>query len=239
MIKISGDYQYRALHNGPAPQCLWHYNKLNFTKCLGIDFKNLKIVDVGCGSGNFLFEYKNHFKYGIGIDINYEAISFIRERIKRERVNNVDTMARDMLKDKIILKEQVDAAVCLDFLEHFKEGVIGDTVIPKIRELIRKGGFLIVTVPNRVSYWPLLERMLDFLKLVPALGKEQHLTSFDKKTLSKLLIKEGFSIKHIGTFNHVSPFLFSKKFAELFLPVEVKYLKALGPLIFVIARKED
>ncbi|MFH1648758.1 MAG: class I SAM-dependent methyltransferase [Patescibacteria group bacterium] len=212
---------------------------MRLIRCLGTDLKNLKVVDMGCGSGNLLFEYKNHFKHGTGIDINPKAVSFVKERAKNERSNNIDAVVVDILKERLDLKEQADVVLCLDFFEHFKEEDIENTVLPRVKGIIKNKGILIVTVPNRLSYWPLLEKLLDLLKLVPNLGNEQHLTNFSKKTLSHLLLKNGFGIQQMGTFNHISPFLFSKTCARLLLPIEVKYLKTLGPLIFVIARKED
>ena len=80
-MEISGDYQYRALHSGPSLQRFWHRNKIDVLRTLvGTDPIGV-VLEVGCGSGNLLFEGPRLPGQAIvGVDASLTALRFCTSR---------------------------------------------------------------------------------------------------------------------------------------------------------------
>lgn len=76
-IAIPGDYQYRALHDGPAVQRFWHHGKLAAAEAALHPVAGDVVLDVGCGSG--VLSARLGAIPGvrvIGVDANADAIAF-------------------------------------------------------------------------------------------------------------------------------------------------------------------
>src|SRR6185369_6112929 len=155
-IAIAGDYQYRAVTQGPAVQRFWHRCKL-----LAID-RHLparsgdRILDLGCGSG----VVANHLASAGGrvtaIDGNVEAIRFASTQF---RLPNLEFRA-GLLEDLVLPAESFDRVYCLEVVEHLYQHQIHE-LLAKVLWLLRPGGRLLLTTPNYRSPWPLIEKALD------------------------------------------------------------------------------
>jgi 2-polyprenyl-3-methyl-5-hydroxy-6-metoxy-1,4-benzoquinol methylase len=118
--------------------------------------KNAKVLDLGCGTGHFLyFLQKKGFKNYIGIDISEQQISYCKENISKS-VKVFD--AFEFLKDNEGL---YDVIVANDFLEHIlKERVI--ELLKLIHCSLRTGGKFIMKTPNMSNPFVLDLRYKDF-----------------------------------------------------------------------------
>jgi cyclopropane fatty-acyl-phospholipid synthase-like methyltransferase len=133
--------------------------------------KNAKILDLGCGTGHFLyFLQKNGFKNYIGIDISDQQISSCKENISKS-VEVFD--AFEFLKDK---EGRYDVIVANDFLEHIlKERVI--ELVKLINHSLKSGGKFIMKTPNMSNPFVLDLRYKDFT----------HEIGFTEKSLYQVL----------------------------------------------------
>ncbi len=100
-----------------------------------------RVLDVGCGLGNFLVAaHRKGFEVW-GTDISENNIAFIK---KNYGLTNVST--RDL--DELIADPAVprfDAITLFEVLEHVQSP---RELLEKVRKLVRPGGYVVITTPN-------------------------------------------------------------------------------------------
>jgi 2-polyprenyl-3-methyl-5-hydroxy-6-metoxy-1,4-benzoquinol methylase len=200
-IKISGDYQSRALESPWAAQRFWHAAKLRLLDRVAPPQPNARVADAGCGSGVIAAHAAGIARHVIGFDSNPSAIEFASAAYGSARLRFVLGPFERMLDEG-----PFDQIYCLEVLEHLYE----EQAIETLRVFSRAaapGGQLFVTTPNARSAWPLIEWSLDRLRLVPTLDEAQHLTLFSRKALRRVLDVAGWHIEELGTFNGLAPFV--------------------------------
>jgi len=234
---IDGGYQHLALTRGFYIQRNWHENKLNLLFYLKLINKN-KLVDIGSGSGCLLAKYSSYFTTLFGIDNRPHAIQYAKKLLKNRK--NIFFKLTDLLKVSSNNENIVaDLLVCMEVIEHFTLDDLQNKVFKNIKTYMNQDSYLIITTPNRESIWPLLEFILDKLKLTPPMINEQHQHIFNKVELLQLLKLNGFKIVKTGTFNHLSPYIPFQWISKVVCAFEVKYLKTLGPLIYTVVKLQD
>ncbi len=236
MQSIPGDYQYHAIHNGRPAQRFWHSAKIRLIERLGVAGPNVTVLDAGCGSGVVSDYLAKHCQHVEGIDVSTNAVNFAKQQFRKE---NLHFQVCSLPHASTI--GSFDLVVCFEVLEHLVRDDI-KTVLKEFHKATTTRGKLCITVPNSRSLWPLIEWVLDTLRLVPKLKGEQHLSSFNKKLLSSLLEESGWTVKRIGTFNGLAPFLsrISPSFALFIERREVNFGKyAPLNLIYCVAERNE
>jgi len=208
-IHIRGDYQARALKSDRAAQRFWHEAKFRLIERVAMPAKHERVLDAGCGSGtisHFLSDYAGEV---IGIDSNSSAISYAREAFRAPNLEFRLGQFGDLEGEK-----PFDRIYCIEVIEHLYEHQVAD-VLHLFYKLTNPGGQLFITTPNYRSAWPLIEWLLDRFALVAKLDEAQHVTHFNKRTVSALCERAGWRLRHTGTFNGLAPFLapISRSFA--------------------------
>jgi 2-polyprenyl-3-methyl-5-hydroxy-6-metoxy-1,4-benzoquinol methylase len=145
-----------------------------FQKSLPSD-KNIKILDVGCGMGHFLYflkkaGYTNYW----GIDISTAQVSFVRENIT-ERVEVADVF--DYLKAIC----GFDVIVANDVLEHIPKDKILD-LLNLIYQALEPNGLFFAKTPNMSNPFSLRFRYVDYT----------HDVGFTEESLRYVLSITGF-----------------------------------------------
>ena len=142
------------------------------------------ICDVGCSGGALLRFLRGKYKQGIGLDIS-------REVINNNILNNKDSKIVYKAFDGINLEEtNLDKVFLFDVLEHAFEP---DDLINSIYSSLKPNGQLIMQVPS--TGW-----LSEFVFGKYHLG---HLRYYDESYLKNYLIKHGFEIKYLTSFNSV------------------------------------
>lgn len=142
----------------------------NYEKFLPQD-KNSNVLDVGCGTGFFLYYLKKKgYKNYYGIDISKDQIDYCRQEVTE---NVVQTDAFGFLKDKI---EEYDVIVMNDLLEHIPKEKLID-FLRLVRKALRAHGIAIIRVPNMANPFGLISRYSDMT----------HETGFTESSLYQLL----------------------------------------------------
>jgi len=200
-IRISGDYQARALKSNRAAQRFWHEAKFRLIERVAMPCAHDRVLDAGCGSGTisqFLSLYAGEV---IGIDSNPSAIGYASHAYKRPNLTFRLGQFEDLIADK-----PLDRIYCIEVLEHLYESQAAD-VLSLFHRLTKPGGQLLLTTPNYHSAWPVIEWLLDRLSLVATLDEAQHVTHFTKRKLSVMCESAGWQVRRLGTFNGLAPFL--------------------------------
>lgn len=144
--------------------------------------KSGKILDIGCGTGDFLYEIKKRGFRTIGIDISPEACRQARQ--KKLRVFNKE------LEDCSFPKKSFDVVTLWHVLEHLHDP---REVIRKIGKILKDDGLLVIEVPNIKSFSFKLFGKYFFHLDVP-----RHLFHWSHETLSDLLKLEGFMVVEVS-----------------------------------------
>jgi len=114
--------------------------KLTLVKkyCLGD-----RLLDFGCGTGDFIELVKDRFKEIVGIDISYYAIKFCRRKFRNSKNVTIVQGSYENLEKF----GHFDCVTALDVLEHL-EYPYSLAVVKKFFSITKPGGRLIITTPN-------------------------------------------------------------------------------------------
>ena len=112
------------------------YRRYFLYPCL-LKYSNGKILDIGCGTGEFLSKLSN----GVGVDINEKCVGYC----KRRGLN-----ASLMDEDKLPFPDASFDTIILDnVLEHIADP---KPLLGEIRRVLRYKGILIIGVPLKKGY---------------------------------------------------------------------------------------
>lgn len=163
---------------------------------VGVLKPNMKVLDVGCSTGQFLAALKGKIGLRVGIELSREDANFIK--------NNLDFKVYNEPIERLKLPEgPFDLITSLQVLEHVENPL---EFLKKIGKHLKPNGLLYLELPN-----------IDdaVLKYYQASGyanfyyREPHLSYFSKSTLNKLLDKAGFdgeikTVQRYNFLNHVN-----------------------------------
>jgi SAM-dependent methyltransferase len=136
--------------------------------------KGARILDVGCGYGEFLyFLQRAGYRHSCGIDLDSEHINIARGLGVR-RVHHAD--AREFLRSP----HEYDFISAIDVLEHFPRHEVID-LLECARRALKPGGRFLCQVPNLAAFYAPLFYM-DFT----------HQTPFTASSLKQVLELAGF-----------------------------------------------
>jgi 2-polyprenyl-3-methyl-5-hydroxy-6-metoxy-1,4-benzoquinol methylase len=145
-----------------------------------------KILDVGCGTGNFLSQFVEDHRYGVeGLELSrYAGQEAVKKGIRVHFGEITEVPA---------LKEQFDALTLLYVLEHVPQPL---HVLQEAYGLLKPGGYCLIAVPN-YNYLQLVYTGLVALLLFrnkTALHAGEHLQNFTPSTLMKMVKKTDFEV---------------------------------------------
>jgi len=145
-----------------------------------------KLLDIGCGNGTFMLEALKYGWLPVGIDPSSELVNYVKKNtnliVYRKSIHDYKTNN----KCDLITMNQV--------IEHFTDPI---SVIRKCKKLLDRLGLLYISTPNISSYVSRI-RKSEFDYLIPP----EHLSYFNKATLSKLLESEKFKILYIDSWSY-------------------------------------
>jgi len=145
------------------------------------NLNNLDILDVGCGNGPFLIPLSKYNFNLYGVDMDEDVINFLRDSYS---INGEVCSFEDF---KTSLK--FDVIYLAHFLEHATDPI---KIIQKAKKLLKKGGILIVRVPNINSLSFKIFKNYCYILDLP-----RHLFMFSPKTLDNILNLSGFEKNEI------------------------------------------
>lgn len=155
-------------------------------------FQKLRVLDVGCSTGEFLRFIQPFFKEIAGVDISDAAIKKAKAK-GIEKVFQVDIEYQKLPFEN----NNFDLVFCLEVLEHlFSE----KNCLSEIKRVLKPKGLLLVSVPNDVLKWrkrfKVLFGQIPFQENLP--HHTSHLRFFSKKSLKKTLEDNGFNVLFVG-----------------------------------------
>jgi 2-polyprenyl-3-methyl-5-hydroxy-6-metoxy-1,4-benzoquinol methylase len=195
--------------------------------------KNL--FEIGCAHGFFLALAEKKFYFAEGIDISSDATQYARQ------VLGVNATSSEFLTHEFVKAPNV---VCMwDVIEHLRRP---DLYIEKIANTLPQGGVLALTTADLDS-WVARARGSKWRQIHPP----THLHYFSRKTLGRLLDRNGLEIKYMrseGMYRRVETMAYivlclKQNRPELYRRLRATHLLNwdlylnLGDIVFVVAEK--
>lgn len=102
------------------------------------------LLEVGCGTGEFLMAARSAGHQVVGLDLSAEAVDYVRERHP-----NLDVRC-DTLDSVTLPPESVDVVAAFHVLEHVPDPI---GLLKQMREVLRAGGLVYIRVPNLDTWY--------------------------------------------------------------------------------------
>jgi len=177
---------------GNLIESLIHLGRLVKRRRITRYIKPGRILDIGCGRGLFLDVMRRGGWRVLGTELSEETASYASE------VYGLEVFAGDLIKRQFP-GESLDAININQVLEHLRNPA---EVLIECRRLLRRGGLLVISVPDLRSLQFTFGKESWFLLDLPC-----HLFHFTEEGLKDLLKKNGFHIRRVKRFNReYSPF---------------------------------
>lgn len=121
------------------------------------------IVELGCGTGYMISLPLAKMSYCVyGLDLDKDSIAFGQELFRREGLDPKRLIADDIGK----LSITPDVIIASEVLEHLHDAEL-TTTLRTVRQKLRQGGLLLVTVPNGYGWF----EMESFVWFKTGIGK--------------------------------------------------------------------
>jgi 2-polyprenyl-3-methyl-5-hydroxy-6-metoxy-1,4-benzoquinol methylase len=175
-----------------------------------MDIAGTQVLDVGCGTGEFLLKLEFLGAYVTGIDLSLDAVNEAHE----SGLRNVFKVPFSEFNDGI----KYDLIVLNDVIEHPLEPL---KLIEKASSLLKSGGMLLIWTPNNDNIF------LDVEKKTLRVDLE-HMQYLGSKACKQLSLAHNFEIVHyesLGscTYSSSNERNLTKKFLIIFLKIFFLY----------------
>ena len=198
----------RVARQGSRIRRLWHLSKFERVLDYLPHRAGQSLLDVGCFAGTFLsMASPRRFSRQLGVDVLPAQIDYARAHYGTpfRRFQHVPSITH--LRD---LDERFDCVTVIEVVEHLTPDEIR-TLLHHLGRLLVPGGKLVLTTPNYLSAWPILERILN--RVGDVNYEEQHITRFTFFDVERRLaeihppLRSEFELDLKTTTHFVTPFL--------------------------------
>ena len=138
-----------------------------------------KFLEIGCGIGGFIQQIVENENLEItGSEIYLKGLLYAKKNLP-----NVDFIQFDVTQG--VVGEEFDIIAAFDVIEHIENDV---AAISNIYKMLRRGGSLIVTVPQHMFLWSKLDEIV------------KHKRRYSRREMVTKLQKNGFDISYCTSF---------------------------------------
>lgn len=160
-----------------------------------------RVLDIGCGIGNFIPTLQEQATEVRGIEISKKAVAIAKKKgldVSQLDIDDSDLSFHD---------NSFDTIFCGEFIEHIFDP---DHLLDEIHRTLKPGGIAIITTPNLASYLNRIVLIFGFQPYLSGTGLRYnvgkfmgekdpcpHLILFTHRALKELLLLHNFSIHTI------------------------------------------
>lgn len=187
-------------------------------------FVGRRVMDAGCGIGNFTEVLASVVEFVLAVDLSPENIRVLNERFRGQ--SNVEVAQLDLDRDIATLQNhRLDTIVCLDVLEHIEDDV---ALLKSFHKAIQPGGHLLVKVPA-----------CKFL-FGPIDVASSHYRRYTPSELREKAVQAGWNVVKTGYMNiwGVAPYYLKSRvqkkqsnFSRTFAPWQLNLIRSVIPLL--------
>jgi len=144
-----------------------------------------KLLDIGCGDGSFIIQFKNHCET-FGVDISRSAIKIAKEA-------GISAYELDVSSERLPFQDEYfDIIYMGDVIEHLTNP---DFAINEVARVIKTNGFLVLSTPNLASW---INRLLLLLGMQPLFSEVSTAKTFGRGPRSY----DFFPVGHLRLFTY-------------------------------------
>jgi ubiquinone/menaquinone biosynthesis C-methylase UbiE len=159
------------------------------------------LLDFGCGNGAQTIGFSEDGCMTIGVDVQADQLAFFRQALSAYNAPPILPVCCDGARLPL-RNSSVDVVVSFEVLEHLPDE---HDALQEIRRVLKPGGDLIITVPNR--WWifethgarlPLLSwNRVPFFSWLPRQLHQRYALArnYSRRTISAIVHREGFRIQ--------------------------------------------
>lgn len=183
-----------------------------------------RVLDAGCGVGNFFSALTERIELGVGIDLSPVNIADARQRFAQHR--NIRFLQADLDEQADVLRnERFDTVVCLDVLEHIEDDL---SLLTRLTQIVEPGGHVLVKVPA----CPWLFGSVDIAS--------DHYRRYNRPMLRRLAEQSGLEVTRLRYMNlaGVAPYFLKSRvlkkqvnFSRTFTPRQLDRIRRSIPLL--------
>ena len=182
--KSEAYYSHQENKIGLIPRIYESVKKVNLKHKVNLAIGGLekgKLLDIGCGVGDFLQQIESKGWQCTGIEPSEDAAKIAKKRIQATiyKPEEIDTL----------IDETYDVITMWHVLEHVDDL---RTEVEHLFRLLKKGGRLVIALPNYKSY-----DATYYQDKWAAYDVPRHLNHFDKQTIVNIFNTKGLKIKNI------------------------------------------
>ena len=156
-------------------------NKLKLINSFETEEK--KLLDIGCGTGDFLLKCASNNWNVVGVEPNKNAKELAQQKLAK---NNKQSIFSDIIE---IDSNQFDVITMWHVLEHVPNL---QEYISELKKLLKPNGVLVIAVPNYKSY-----DANYYKEFWAAFDVPRHLWHFSKRSIELLFLKEDMKVVKI------------------------------------------
>lgn len=188
----------------------------------GKSLNKLKILDIGCFTGDFLLLASIEGADVWGIELQKEAVRIADKKLPgRIKEKNIS--------DNPFKKQKFDIITMFGLIEHIENP---QKTIHEIKNMLKKDGILVIQTPNIDS---VLAKLLQ--KYWPPYTPVEHIHLFGKKSINKILNNNDLQIKFSKNHYKVLPIAYVYNMLTVFGP-EIKKIISKIEIIYDIKKSK-
>lgn len=146
-----------------------------------------RLLDVGCGNGEWLHDLSVGGLTCVGLEPNREQAAFAREQ-------GLDVRAA-ALAPGLFPEASFDAVTFIQVLEHLQDPV---AAVRQAGAYLRPGGMLVIDVPSYNNPRFLVYRLTRLARVVSGDFIRPHLFYYTPRTLRAIVEKAGLTVEHVA-----------------------------------------
>jgi SAM-dependent methyltransferase len=153
-------------------------------------FPEGRVLEAGCGLGNWISILQNRGYHAFGVDISESALQVAKKYCGADAL-----MWQGDIRSMAVADASFDAIVSYGVIEHFPNPF---SAVKEFYRVLRPGGCCIVTTPNPLCFHGLVGRHVLNLTKSRKLGFTGYEGSYTPRQLSDLLCRAGFQVLRRG-----------------------------------------
>lgn len=182
-------------------------------------FLGMRIVEVGCGLGNLLSNFKNR-ELAVGIDNSKRTIEVVKDKFSNFK--NVLAFEYNIADSSVLSLKTLrfDTAVSLNVFEHIEND---DLALNHTSLLLQPNGYFIFIVPAHQWLYGTMDKSIG------------HYRRYTKTVVKEKLERSGFKVisqKYLNTFGAIGWFINGKLFKQNVPPAgQLKIFNKIVPIL--------
>jgi len=218
-VTLTAKYNKFYRGDGPAGAAIeeymvrkWPRNRLEAIVAVGGN--GAAILDIGCGDGSLLYQYRNRFDHLIGLEYSSTRLEHARHNLKNYKFTGIECSA-EMIS--ALDENSVDRIITADVIEHIPDVY---AAAQEMFRILKPNGLLIINTPN-IAF--IKKRVQLALGRFPSTSQQNeglgsdilfdggHLHYFTYRSLRLLLERAGFAMVYRmafgrwGSVHHIWP----------------------------------